>query len=111
MRQLQNTDIFAIGRIITKANLREELKEIATAESTNLDNLEAVGFDILFALFTSCSDKEVENEIYDLLSSLFELSVEEVKAMNPLETMEKIKQVADWKEWKTFFLSAAKLKK
>lgn len=111
MRKLQNTDIFAIGRIITKANLREELKEIATAESTNLDNLEAVGFDILFALFTSCSDEEVEKEIYDLLSSLFELSVEEVKAMNPLETMEKIKQVADWKEWKAFFSSAAKLKK
>ena len=108
MRKLQNPDIFAIGRIITKANLREEFKNIAISPNTDLESL---GFDILFAIFTNCSDVEVEKEIYALLADLFETSVEEVKTMSPLETMKMIKEIADWNEWKAFFSSAAKLKK
>lgn len=108
MRKLQNTDIFAIGRIISKANLREEFKNISIAKDTDVESL---GFDILFAIFTNCSEKEVEKEIFDFLSDIFEEPVEEVKKMNPIETMEKLKQVADWNEWKTFFSLGVKSKK
>lgn len=108
MRNLQNKDVFAIGRIISKANLKEELKEITINKDADV---ESMGFDILFALFTSCSEKEVEQEIYTFFADIFEMTAEEVSSLDPLETIELMKKVADWKKWKTFFSLGAKLKK
>ena len=100
MRNLQNSDVFAFGRILTKANLKEEIKKVSIG---NEKDVEAIGFDLLFTVFTNCSNKEVEEEIYSFLASLFEVEIEDVKKMDPIETFEKIKQSADWKKWKSFF--------
>lgn len=100
MRNLQNSDIFAFGRILTKANLKEEIKKVSIG---NEKDVEAIGFDLLFTVFTNCSDKAVEEEIYSFFASIFETDVEEVKKMDPIETFEKISQVADWEKWKSFF--------
>lgn len=108
MRTLQNTDVFVFGRILSKANLREEIKKIATDKNTTPESL---GFDLLFTLFTNCSDKQVEEEIFNFLASLFETDTESVKKMDPIETMEKLKDVADWEKWKDFFSLGAKLVK
>lgn len=108
MRTLQNTDVFVFGRILSKANLKEEIKKIATDKNTTPESL---GFDLLFTLFTNCSDKQVEEEIFIFLASLFETDTESVKKMDPIETMEKLKEVADWEKWKDFFSLGAKLVK
>ena len=105
MRKLQNQDVFAFGRIIRKANLKEEIKKISLDANTNA---ESYGFDLLFAIFTNCSDVAVENEIYLFLASLFEEDVETVKQGEPLETFEKLKNIADWEKWKSFFSLVAK---
>lgn len=108
MRTLQNTDVFVFGRILSKANLKEEIKRIATDKNTTPESL---GFDLLFTLFTNCSDKQVEEEIFIFLASLFETDTESVKKMDPIETMGKLKEVADWEKWKDFFSLGAKLVK
>ena len=104
MRNLQNPDVFAIGRILKKANLKDEIKQI----SFSTEDYEALGFELLFTIFTNCSSKEVEEEIYDLLSSLFEMDKDDVKKLNPFETFEMLKQVDDWEKWKSFFSLGAK---
>lgn len=109
MRNLGNEDIFAIGRILSKANLKEEIKKVTIDKNINSESdMEQLGFDLLFTILVNCSDRTVEAEIYELLSSLFECEVEEVKKMNPIETFNKIKEVADWSQWKAFFLLGAK---
>ena len=108
MRTLQNTDIFSLGRILSKANLKEEIKNIATDKNTTPESL---GFDLLFTLFTKCSDKQVEEEIYEFLASIFEVDAEYIKKMDPIVTMEKLQEVADWERWKDFFSLGAKLVK
>ena len=105
MRNLGNEDIFAIGRILSKANLKEEIKKVAIG---NEKDVEALGFDLLFTILISCSDRAVEAEIYEFLSSIFEMEVEEVKKLDPIKTFEMIKEVADWGKWKSFFSLAAK---
>ena len=100
MRSLQNTDVFAFGRILSKANLKEEIKKVAIG---NEKDVEMLGYDLLFTIFTSCSDKAVEAEIFEFLASIFEMDIEEVKKMDPIETFDKIKQIADWKKWQSFF--------
>lgn len=100
MRNLQNTDIFAFGRILTKANLKDEIKKVSV---NNEKDMEALGYDLLFTIFTSCSNKEAEAEIYNFLAPIFEMDVEEVKKLDPIETFEMIKKIADWEKWKSFF--------
>ena len=100
MRNLQNKDIFAFGRILSKANLKEEIKKVALGEDTHPDSL---GFDLLFTVFTNCSDKAVEEEVYTFLADLFEEDVEAVRTGEPMETFEKLKNIADWEKWKSFF--------
>lgn len=100
MRKLQNSDVFAFGRILAKANLKEEIKKISIG---NERDVEAIGFDLLFTVFTNCSDKAVEEEIYSFFASIFETTTEEVAQLDPIETFEKISQVADWEKWKSFF--------
>ncbi len=112
MRKLGNEDIFALGRIMSKANIKEEIKKISVGRNiANESDMEQFGFDLIFTIFVNCSDEAVETEIYRLLSSLFECEIEEVKKMDPIETFNKIKEVADWKEWKAFFSLGAKLTK
>ena len=100
MRNLQNQDVFALGRILSKANLKEEIKKVSIGKETDVESL---GFDLLYTVFTNCSDKEVEDEIFSLLASLFEMEIEEVKKMDPIETFENISKVAEWEKWKSFF--------
>lgn len=100
MRNLQNTDIFAFGRILSKANLKEEIKKVSIGEDKDA---ESIGFDLLFTILTNCSNKEVEEEIYSFLASIFEKDIEDVKKMDPIETFENISKVADWEKWKSFF--------
>jgi len=100
MRKLQNSDVFTFGRIIKEANIKEEIKQIATDKNASPESL---GFDLLFILFTNCSNTEVETEIYSFMSDIFEMPVEEVKKLDPIDTIEKLKGVADWERWKTVF--------
>lgn len=100
MRTIQNSDIFAFGRILSKANLKEEIKKISV---NNEKDLEAIGYELIYTVFISCSDSQVEEEIYSFLGSLFEMSADDVRKLDPIETMEKIKGVADWEKWKSFF--------
>lgn len=109
MRNLGNEDIFAIGRILSKANLKEEIKKLTLDNNFKTEkDMEKLGFDLIFTFLVSCSDRAVETEIYQLISSLLECEIEEVKKMNPIETFNKLKEVADWSEWQTFFSLGAK---
>lgn len=105
MRKLGNADIFAIGRILSKANIKEEIKKVTfnAGDIKSEQDMEQLGFDLLFTILVNCSEPSVESEIFSLLASLFECEIEEVKKMSPIDTFDKIKEVADWSEWKAFF--------
>ena len=104
MRKLGNADIFAIGRILSKANIKEEIKKVTLkADIKSEQDIEQFGFDLLFTVLVNCSEPSVESEIFTLLASLFECDIEEVRLMSPIDTFNKIKEVADWSEWKAFF--------
>ena len=58
---------------------------------------------LLFTVTLYAYGKEAENEIYNFLAPIFEMDVEEVKKLDPIETFEMIKKIADWEKWKSFF--------
>lgn len=110
MRELKTPDLFAFVRLIDKIGLKEEIQKIGLKADPKAD-IEKLGADILFMLLEKCTTEAAEQEIYKFFAPIFEVTVEEIKDMNPFEFFEKVKTVASLEKWKSFFSSAAKLTK
>lgn len=109
MRKLQTTDIFAACRMLSKIGVREEIREVAmkAEESKNKKIRVEMGFDLMFGILEKATKENAENEIYQFLAGIFECDPDEIRVMDPLELLEKLKEVADFEKWKSFFKIAA----
>ncbi len=108
MRSLKVSDIFALGRCVTKLDIKEDIKKIAK-ENDNIKDVWEQGYEILWSLFEKVCAEGAEKPIYDFLAGPFECDWKEVRDMDPLEWAKKIKEVANVEEWKNFFQSALKM--
>ena len=112
MRSLNNSDLFNFARLIKKARIKDEVKEL-TLSINNIDeiNTESFGYDVLFTIIEAAAEKDTEQYVYEFLSGPLEMTPEELAQADPVETIEKVMQIADVERWKAFFTSAAKLTK
>ena len=112
MRPLNNSDLFSFARLIKKARIKDEVKEL-TLSINNLDeiNTESFGYDVLFTIIEAAAEKDTEQYVYEFLSGPLEMTPEELAKADPVETIEKVMQIADVERWKAFFTSAANLTK
>lgn len=109
MRNLQTHDVFMALKIANSTGLKEEFKRIAinVSNNANADEKE-IGLDLIFTLLGRCADDKTEKLIYEFLGGILEIDPNEIKTMNPLELIEKIKElntVIPVEEWKSFFQS------
>lgn len=106
MRNLTTKDVFAMSRIITKMDIKDELRKLAenSGGQARLD----VGIDIFMVLLTRASSKAVENDIYEFLGSVLETTPEAVADMNPNALIESLTGPESG-EWKDFFMKVQKL--
>lgn len=112
MRDLQTSDIFAFVRVITKAGLKEELKEkVLKVDNIGEIDSESFGYDLIFTAIEKCSTPDAEKELYTFFGNIFEMKPDEVKKMDAIEFLESVTKIADLERWKNFFSSAAKLMK
>jgi len=65
----------------------------------------------MFTIIEAAAEKESEQAVYEFLSGPLEMTTEELALADPVETIEKVMQIADVEKWKTFFTSAANLMK
>lgn len=107
MRNLKTSDLFALGRCITKIGIKEDLKEIGL-KANSIKDINEKGFEVIFTLFEKVCAEGAEKPIYEFVSTLLECKWGEVRDMNPIDLIEKIKEVADWKQWKAFFKMAVR---
>jgi len=54
-------------------------------------------------------EKNSEKVLYEFLAGPFEMKPEEVENMDPLEWMENMSKLADFKTWKAFFTTGVRL--
>lgn len=118
MRKVITTDLFATMRIIKLAGIEDRLKPIlkqyagAVSSEDDAEKVENVqqnmGIDLLVALGEGMSRKETENEIYSLVASIMEKSVEDIKKLAPNEFVDAIKQIINDDGWRDFFTSLAR---
>lgn len=112
MRALNNSDLFAFVRLVKKAKITDKIKELTLSiNNINEINTESFGYDVMFTIIEAAAEKESEQAVYEFLSGPLEMTTEELALADPVETIEKVMQIADVEKWKTFFASAANLMK
>ena len=112
MRALNNSDLFSFARLIKKAKIKDEIKKLTLSiNNINEINTESFGYDVLFTIIEAAAEKESEQYVYEFLSGPLEMTPEELAKADPVDTIEKVMQIADVEKWKAFFTSAASLMK
>lgn len=107
MRKLATKDVFTMARIITKANIKEELRHIVSSDNSQskLD----MGIDFALAIITGVSDERTEKEIYKFLASVLECSIEDIEESDPTVLINRLKNDEGHEQWSDFFTSVLKL--
>lgn len=111
MRKLNTDDILNLAALIRKTGIKEDLekqfKDLASGKKKALD-AENDGIEIIFAIISAFGKEGAKEAFYKFLSGPLEMTEDEIATSNPIETLEKIKQIASLSEWMSFFKSAAK---
>lgn len=111
IRGLQTEDLFKAWRLISKIGVREEIREVAARAEENKGKKVQfdMGFDLMFGILDKATQTKAENEIYIFIADLFGCAPDEVRTMPPLELFNNLGQVADFEEWKNFFVSLKRM--
>lgn len=110
MKKLTLPDSFALARVIKKGNLKELFVNIsAEVVDGQIDNDKAIAF--LSDVFMNLSSKEAEEEVYNFLAGIFEMTVDEVKALGFGELGTKFKELAKENDLTHFLDGVRKLMK
>lgn len=110
MRKLKTSDIPVFCRCLKKLNVKEQFRTIAQ-ESDNIKEAWEKGFDLIWSLFDTATDKEGEVVLYELLSGPFEMTPEEVENLDLDILITNLKTLAAENNLMVFFKNAAKLMK
>ncbi|PKM71293.1 MAG: hypothetical protein CVU92_09160 [Firmicutes bacterium HGW-Firmicutes-17] len=128
VRKLNTADLFEFMRMVKRTGVKDELKKIAKnipkkdkqpklalveneeAEKTEIvtEKLSQaeVGIDLAFSVMEIFANKKAEDEIYAFIARPFQCAPEEVGENDLMDTIEKLKDVADAQKWASFFKSA-----
>lgn len=105
MRKLKTTDVFEAMRVIRKANVKEEMTPFIKEAAEGGKAVEDVGIMGILTLFEILSEKKAEQGIYDFLAGPFEMDPKEVANMDLTELGNKLKELREENDLKTFFTS------
>lgn len=128
VRKLNTADLFEFMRMVKRTGVKDELKKVAKnmpkkekkpqltvvgdEEAENPEIVQEkpsqaeVGIDLAFSVMEIFSNKNAEDEIYKFIARPFQCSPEEVADNDLMDTIEKLKDVADASKWASFFKSA-----
>lgn len=112
MRKLALKDAFAFGRIIKKANIKDEISSMAKVMKNRKDediNIEEVGLEFVITLISSFSDEKVELMFYELYASIKGVSVEDVSNLTYETLKNDITIIIKENDLKNFFKSVSSL--
>ena len=108
MRGLKAKDIFPMSRLLTKMNIKEELKELLSSNANENKKIGGVNTGIDVVMLVIENIEYAEQEFYELISSVSESNAESVKEMPLGELIQILMQIFSDADFASFFKSAAK---
>lgn len=77
MRKANVSDLFNVARLVKNFGIKDEVFDAAKGK----DDLEEIGFEMIYNIFDKATTEESEKQIYEVLSKPFEISSDEVSKM------------------------------
>lgn len=108
VRKLNASDIMACMRLLNQIGIKEDIKALAK-ESANVKDVWDKGFDAIFQIYEKAVSEENEQYTFGFISRFFDCDWKEIAAMDPVELLEQIKEIAEAEKWKSFFKSVSAL--
>lgn len=107
MRKMVTRDIFTMSRLITKLDIKDDLKGIIQSKP-DADKLD-LGIDMILSIMAKVSNKAIEKEIYEFLGSILERPAAEIEEGDPLEIIDTMTKDDGVEQWKDFFKKVTRL--
>jgi hypothetical protein len=98
MRKANVNDMFNVARLIRDLDLRENIFVSQQGE----EDIEKIGFNIVFDILSKATTKESQNKIYECLSGPYEKTVKEIGQMPYMELVESFTECFDLVTLKNF---------
>ena len=84
MRKANMNDLFQIARLVTKLGIKDDIFEAQKGK----EDVEQIGFDVIFKIFEKATTEDIQNEIYEILSAPFEIPKEDIGKLEPDKLIE-----------------------
>lgn len=110
MRKLKTTDVPALSRCLKKLGVKEQFRELAL-KSNSVKDMWADGFDLVWNLFDTATEKPGESALYEFLAGPFEMTPEQVADLDLDIMIENLQILVKENNLGTFFNVAARLMK
>jgi len=103
MRKLNTSDVFALARVVRVSGLRAELQELIKNAANRNARVEDVGIGGFLTIMEALAEKKSESAIYEVLAGPLELEPGQVASMPLDEMVQKLKQLEEENDLKSFF--------
>lgn len=103
MRKLQTIDLFNALRLIKRADLKEELKPVLAKAANGEFTAQDMGIEAIIDFIGIMTEKKAEYAIYEVLSGPFEMTAEDVGAMDLTLFIDNLEVLAKENNLRTFF--------
>lgn len=103
MRELQAKDVFVALRLFKAMDLNAMLTKLSKATITDENEMGAF---VIGEVLSGLANPDAEKHFYSFMGNILELSPNEVEKMNPMELLEKAKElktIIKGDDWKNFF--------
>lgn len=98
MRKANVNDLFNVARLINDLKLKEDVFKAQKGE----EDVERIGFNLIFDVLSKATTKESQQKIYECLAQPFEMEVEAVGNMGITELVESFNNCFDIVTLKNF---------
>lgn len=98
MRKANVDDMFNVARLVNDLNIKEDLFQSQKGE----EDIEKIGFNIIFDIMAKATTKDSQKKIYECLCEPFEMKAEEVGKMKYMELVDSFMDCFDITTLKNF---------
>ena len=111
MRKIEFEDTFLLARILTKADIKETLKNAYIQSQEDNTSNEDIYIDVLFCVLNAAAKEGIEDDIYQLMANIGECKPEDIRHKSLDGIVDFVKKVCEENNVVNFIKSAMNVTK
>ncbi len=109
MRKINTEDVFKMARLLRKGNVVQVIKDAYAAGKKEEQDAKQIGINVFMDIMCACTESEVEEQFYDLLSGICEKDHEDIKKQSIEATIGDLRKICEENNIANFWKTASDL--